>query len=157
MYNRLASYLAQRTIPDVTSGFRAARLAPMKEFLPLYPNGFSYPITSTLAFARAGYGVGFEPIEVSQRVGKSKIRIFRDGARFLLIALRVVSLFSPLRIFLPVSLALFAVGAGYGAWTIVRESDVADLSVLFCLASLLVFFIGLVSEQIALMRFERRQ
>lgn len=157
MYNRLASYLAQREIPDVTSGFRAARLAPMKEFLPLYPNGFSYPITSTLAFARAGYSVGFEPIEVARRVGKSKIRILRDGARFLFIAVRVVSLFSPFRIFLPISVALFLIGAGYGAWTIVQESDVADLSVLFCLASLFVFLIGMVSEQIALMRFERRQ
>jgi len=157
VYNRLASYLAERHIPDVTSGFRAARLAPMREFLPLYPNGFSYPITSTLAFIRAGYDVGFQPIDVARRVGTSKIRIFRDGFKFLIIALRVVSLFSPLRIFLPISAVLFAIGGGYGIWTVVRESDVADMSVLFCLSALLVFLIGLVSEQIALMRFERRQ
>jgi glycosyltransferase involved in cell wall biosynthesis len=157
MYNRLASYLAQRRIPDVTSGFRAARLEPMREFIPLYPNGFSYPITSTLAFIRAGYNVGFEEIEVSKRVGSSKIRIVKDGSRFLLIALRIVSLFAPLRIFLPVSLALLAIGAGYGVYTIITESHVTNTTVLFCLSSLLVFLIGLVSEQIALMRFERSQ
>jgi glycosyltransferase involved in cell wall biosynthesis len=157
MYNRLASFLAQRQIPDVTSGFRAARLEPMREFIPLYPNGFSYPITSTLAFIRAGYNVGFEPIEVSKRVGSSKIRILKDGSRFLLITLRIVSLFSPLRIFLPIAFALFAIGAGYGAFTVFTESHVTNTSVLFCISSLLVFLIGLVSEQIALMRFERRQ
>ena len=155
-YNRLASYLSGRRILDVTSGFRAARLAPMTEFMPLYPNGFSYPITSTLSFIKAGYSVGFEPIKVSKRVGKSKIRILRDGARFLMIALRIVSLFSPLRIFLPIALALFAAGAGYGVWTILGESHVTNTSVLLCLSALLVFLIGLISEQIALMRFERR-
>jgi len=155
-YNRLASYLSGRRILDVTSGFRAARLAPMAEFIPLYPNGFSYPITSTLALIKAGYNVDFEPITVSKRVGKSKIRVLRDGARFLMIALRIVSLFSPLRIFLPIAVALFTAGAGYGVWTILDESHVTNTSVLLCLSALLVFLIGLVSEQIALMRFERR-
>lgn len=156
-YNRLATYLSGRPILDVTSGFRAARLAPMREFIPLYPNGFSYPITSTLALIKAGYNVDFEPITVSKRVGKSKIRIFRDGAKFLMIALRIVSLFSPLRIFLPAAVMLFAGGAGYGVWTIATQSRVTNTSVLLCLSALLVFLIGLVSEQIALMRFERRQ
>jgi glycosyltransferase involved in cell wall biosynthesis len=155
-YNRLASYLSGRPILDVTSGFRAARLAPMAEFIPLYPNGFSYPITSTLSLIKAGYNVDFEPISVSKRVGTSKIRILRDGTRFVMIALRIVSLFSPLRIFLPVAITLFAIGAGYGIWTIVTELHVTNTSVLLCLAALLVFLIGLVSEQIALMRFERR-
>lgn len=155
-FNRLASYLAGRRIPDVTSGFRAARRTPMAEFIPLYPNGFSYPITSTLALIKAGYNVDFEPIQARKRVGLSKIRILRDGARFVMIALRIVSLFSPLRIFLPLSILLFAAGAGYGAYTIATESHVTNTSVLFCLSALLVFLIGLVSEQIALMRFERR-
>jgi glycosyltransferase involved in cell wall biosynthesis len=155
-YNRLASYLSGRRILDVTSGFRAARLAPMAEFIPLYPNGFSYPITSTLSLIKAGYNVDFEPISVSKRVGTSKIRILRDGTRFVMIALRIVSLFSPLRIFLPVAISLFALGAGYGIWTIFTELHVTNTSVLLCLAALLVFLIGLVSEQIALMRFERR-
>ena len=155
-YNRLASYLSGRRILDVTSGFRAARLAPMVEFIPLYPNGFSYPITSTLALIKAGYNVDFEPINVGRRTGKSKIRILHDGSRFLMIALRIISLFAPLRIFLPIAVALFAAGAGYGVWTIVGQSHVTNTSVLLCLAALLVFLIGLISEQIALMRFERR-
>jgi hypothetical protein len=128
----------------------------LAEFIPLYPNGFSYPITSTLALIKAGYNVDFEPISVSKRVGKSKIRILRDGSRFLMIALRIVSLFSPLRIFLPVALVLLAAGAAYGAWTIATELHVTNTSVLLCLSALLVFLIGIVSEQIALMRFERR-
>ena len=157
MYNWLASYLSGRRIPDVTSGFRAARLAPMVEFIPLYPNGFSYPITSTLALIKAGYNVGFEPIEVAKRVGTSKISVLRDGTKFLIIALRIVSLFSPLRVFLPVSGAMLALGAGYGTWNVVAHSKIANGAVLLCLSSLFVFLIGLVSEQIALMRFERRE
>lgn len=156
VYNWLASYLSGRRIPDVTSGFRAARLAPMKEFIPLYPNGFSYPITSTLSLIKAGYSVGFEPINVSKRVGRSKIRILRDGAKFLMIALRIVSLFSPLRVFLPVSAVLLSTGVAYGLWNVVLHSKIANGAVLLCLSSLFVFLIGLVSEQIALMRFERR-
>jgi glycosyltransferase involved in cell wall biosynthesis len=155
-YNRLASYLSGRPILDVTSGFRAARLAPLAEFIPLYPNGFSYPITSTLSLIKAGYSVDFEPISVSKRVGTSKIRILRDGTRFVMIALRIVSLFSPLRIFLPIALGLLLAGSGYGVWTIVTQLHITNTSVLLCLSALLVFLIGLVSEQIALMRFERR-
>lgn len=155
LYTRLASYLSQRRIPDVTSGFRAARRAPMLEFLPLYPNGFSYPITSTLAFIKAGYSVAFEPIDVHRRVGRSKIRIFHDGAKFFLIALRIVTLFSPLRIFLPISLMLLAVGVGYGSWSVATAGRVANGALLLCLSSLFIFLIGLVSEQISLMRFER--
>ncbi len=127
----------------------------MVEFLPLYPNGFSYPITSTLAFIKAGYSVGFEPIDVSRRVGRSKIRIFRDGAKFFLIALRIVMLFSPLRIFLPISLFLLALGVGYGGWAVAVSGRVANGALLLTLSSLFIFLIGLVSEQISLMRFER--
>ena len=156
-YNLLASYLSGRRITDVTSGFRAARRAPMVEFIPLYPNGFSYPITSTLALIKAGYSVDFEPIQVARRVGSSKIRILHDGARFALIALRIVSLFSPLRVFLPISAVLFAVGAGYGVWNVLAHTKIANGAVLCVLSSLLVFLIGLVSEQIALLRFERIQ
>lgn len=155
LYTRLASYLSRREIPDVTSGFRAARRAPMMEFVPLYPNGFSYPITSTLAFIKAGYSVAFEPIDVYRRVGTSKIRILRDGAKFFLIALRIVMLFSPLRIFLPIAMVLFVLGVGYGGWSVAVAGRVANGALLLTLSSLFIFLIGLVSEQIALMRFER--
>lgn len=156
-YSRLASYLANHPIPDLTSGFRAAHREKMLEFLPLFPNGFSYPVTSTLAFIKAGYSVGFLPVAGRSRVGRSKIRLFRDGVKFTLIALRMITLFSPMRIFLPVSLLLFSVGAGYGLYTIATEMHVTNTTVLLCLSSVLIFLIGLVSEQIALMRFERTQ
>lgn len=156
-YNRLASYLANHPIHDLTSGFRAARRGKMLEFLPLFPNGFSYPVTSTMAFIKAGYNVGFVPIDVSKRVGQSKIRVFRDGIKFVLIALRMIMLFSPMRIFLPISIVLFGGGAGYALYTITTEMHITNTTVLLCTMSVVTFLIGLVSEQIALMRFERQQ
>ncbi len=156
-YNRLASYLTNHPIYDLTSGFRAAWRDKMLEFLPLFPNGFSYPVTSTMAFIKAGYNVGFIPITVSKRVGQSKIRVFRDGVKFVLIAMRIIMLFSPMRIFLPISALLFAGGAGYALYTIITEVHITNTTVLLCSMSVVIFLIGLVSEQIALMRFERQQ
>ena len=104
--NRLASYLTGRDIPDLTSGFRAARREHLREFIHLLPNGFSTPTTTTLAFIKAGYNVAFEPIEARVRVGQSKIRLARDGAKFLMIILKIVTLFSPLRVFLPIALVV---------------------------------------------------
>ncbi|MEO7273498.1 MAG: glycosyltransferase [Vicinamibacterales bacterium] len=154
--NWLASYLTERDIPDLTSGFRAARRSHLREFLHLLPNGFSTPTTTTLAFIKAGYNVTFEPAEARQRVGTSKIKLGRDGVRFLLIILRIVTLFSPLRVFLPISLASFAVGAGYAVWTIISQSHVTNSSVLLIMLAVIVFLVGLVSEQISALRFEGR-
>jgi glycosyltransferase involved in cell wall biosynthesis len=156
-YNRLASYLTNHQIYDLTSGFRAAWRDKMLEFLPLFPNGFSYPVTSTMAFIKAGYNVGFIPVTVSKRVGQSKIRVLRDGVKFVLIAMRIIMLFSPMRIFLPISTLLFAGGAGYAIYTIATEVHITNTTVLLCTMSVVTFLIGLVSEQIALMRFERQQ
>jgi glycosyltransferase involved in cell wall biosynthesis len=156
-YNRLATYLSNQKVLDLTSGFRAAWRDKMTEFLPLFPNGFSYPTTSTLAFIKAGYNVGYVPISASKRVGKSKIRLFKDGTKFVVITLRMIVLFSPMRVFLPVSILMFIGGAGYGLYTIIDRTDVTDATVLLCTMSLVTFLIGLVSEQIALMRFERLQ
>lgn len=155
--NRLASYLTGRPIPDLTSGFRAARRVQLREFLHLLPNRFSTPTTTTLAFVKAGYSVAFEPVEARQRVGKSKINLARDGARFFLIVLKIVTLFSPLRVFLPVSLASFALGVGYAIWTVTTQSHVTNSSVLLIMLGVIVFLIGLVSEQVAALRFERRE
>jgi glycosyltransferase involved in cell wall biosynthesis len=152
--NGLASYLTGRRIPDLTSGFRAARRECLIEFLHLLPNGFSTPTTTTLAFIKAGYSVHFEPVEAAGRQGASKIRLGSDGARFFLIVLKVITIFSPLRIFVPVSLAAFAAGAGYAAWTIATQSHVTNSSVLLILLSVVIFLIGLVSEQISSLRFE---
>lgn len=152
--NWLASYLTGMPIPDLTSGFRAARRAPLMEFIHLLPNGFSTPTTTTLAFLRAGYSVRFESIDAERREGHSRIRLGRDGLRFFLILLKVITIFSPLRVFLPVSVTAFAVGAAYAAWTIVTQSHVTNSSVLLIVVSVLILLIGLVSEQIATLRFE---
>ncbi len=154
--NWFAGYLAGRHIPDLTSGFRAARREQLLEFLHLMPNGFSLPTTTTLAFIKAGYNVAFEPTEARQRVGTSKVRLARDGTRFLVISLRIVTLFSPLRVFLPISLASFAVGAGYMVWTIATQRHVTNSSVLLIMFAVIVFLVGLVSEQISALRFEGR-
>lgn len=155
--NGLASYLTDREIPDLTSGFRAARREHLREFLHLLPNGFSTPTTTTLAFIKAGYNVTFEAVEARQRAGQSKIRLARDGAKFLMIILRVVTLFSPLKVFLPVSLAPLVVGVGYAVWTIYHEMHVTNTSVLLIILSVIIFLVGLVSEQISALRFEGRQ
>ncbi|HEX2456356.1 MAG TPA: glycosyltransferase family 2 protein [Vicinamibacterales bacterium] len=155
--NRLASYLTGRSIPDLTSGFRAARREQLREFLHLLPNGFSTPTTTTLAFIKAGYNVGFEPVEARPRVGTSKIRLAHDGSRFLLIILKIVTLFSPLRVFLPISLLCFALGVGYALYTIYWEMHVTNSSVLLIMLAVIVFLVGLVSEQISALRFEGRR
>lgn len=155
--NRLASYLTEREIPDLTSGFRAARRACLVEFLHLLPNGFSTPTTTTLAFLKAGYSVAFEPVEAERRVGSSKIKFARDGAKFFLILLKIITIFSPLRVFVPVSAVTFAVGALYAVWTIWTQSHVTNSSVLLIMLSVVIFLVGLVSEQISALRFESRQ
>jgi glycosyltransferase involved in cell wall biosynthesis len=154
LLNATAGFLAGRPIPDLTSGFRAARRDCLLEFVHLLPNGFSTPTTTTLAFIRAGYNVWFEPVEAAARQGKSKIRLGSDGLRFLLILLKVITIFSPLRIFLPVSLISFAAGAAYAMWTIATQSHVTNSSVLLILISVVIFLIGLVSEQISSLRIE---
>ena len=155
--NSLASYLTDREIPDLTSGFRAARREHLREFIHLLPNGFSTPTTTTLAFIKAGYNVAFEPVEARQRAGQSKIRLARDGTKFVMIILRIVTIFSPLKVFLPVSIAPFVLGVGYAAWTIYHEMHVTNTSVLLITLAVIVFLVGLVSEQISALRFEGRQ
>jgi glycosyltransferase involved in cell wall biosynthesis len=156
MLNWTASYLTARPIPDLTSGFRAARRACILEFLHLLPNGFSTPTTTTLAFLKAGYSVHFETVEAARRQGNSHIRLASDGVGFILILLKVITIFSPMRIFLPISAAAFVVGAAYAVWTIVTQSHVTNSSVLLILMSVLIFLVGLVSEQISSLRLEGR-
>ena len=152
--NNLASYLTSRPIPDLTSGFRGARTECLREFIHLLPNGFSTPTTRTLAFIKAGYNVTFEPIDARQRSGRSKIRFAHDGARFLLILLKIVTLFSPLRVFLPLSVLSFAVGSIYGVWNMLATGKIPNGAVILILFAVIVFLVGLVSEQIASLRFE---
>ncbi len=156
LLNRLASSLSGRDIPDLTSGLRGARLAILREFIHLLPNGFSTPTTTTLAFLKAGYNVTFIPIEAQRRVGHSKINLSRDGMGFLMILLRVITIFSPMRIFLPISLLSFVLGAVYGIFTIITELHVTNTSVLLITLSVIIFLVGLISEQISALRFEGR-
>lgn len=155
--NRLASFLTERDIPDLTSGFRGARREYLLEFLHLLPNGFSTPTTTTLAFLRAGYNVTFHPVEARQRSGASKIRLSRDGPKFFLIILRVMTIFSPLRVFLPIAGVSLALGLGYGIWNVVRYNHIPNGSVLLLMLSVVVLLMGLVSEQISALRFDGRQ
>ena len=156
LLNDLASRLTAHPVADLTSGFRAARTDLLREFLHLLPNGFSSAATITLAAIKAGYSVTFEATAARQREGSSKIRFARDGFKFWLILLRVVTIYSPLRIFVPISLVLLAVGVGYALWTIATETNIADTSVLLIMLGVLVFLIGLVSDQIATLRMGDR-
>jgi glycosyltransferase involved in cell wall biosynthesis len=151
--NRLATHLTGRPIPDLTSGFRGARLEYLREFIHLLPNGFSTPTTTTLAFMRAGYSVTFVPIEARQRRGHSKVRVARDGATFFLILLKVITIFSPLRVFVPISAAALAAGIIYGAVNYLFVGRIPNGAVLLLLFSAGVFLAGLISEQISALRF----
>jgi glycosyltransferase involved in cell wall biosynthesis len=149
VFNAFASWLSGRPIPDLTSGFRAARRAPLVEVLHLLPNGFSYPTTSCLAFLKAGYNVAFVKVAARPRVGVSKIRPLRDGVRFLLIILKIVTLYSPLKVFFPVAAASLLLGAAYGLWNVVQHGKIPMGSALLIQLAVVVFLFGLVSEQIA--------
>ena len=155
--NAIASYLTEQRIPDLTSGFRAARREHLLEFIHLLPNCFSTPTTTTLAFMKAGYSVWFEPIDASVREGRSKIRFGPDGMQFFVILLKVITIFSPMRVFLPLSLSAFALGAAYAVWTIVTQAHVTNSSVLLILLSVVILLVGLVSEQISSLRVEGRR
>ena len=152
--NRLATYLTGRVIPDLTSGMRAVRASCLREFLHLLPNGFSTPTTTTLACVKAGYSVKFEPIETHARTGRSKIRFVSDGATFFLILLKVITVFSPLRIFVPISVAAFSLGAAYAVWTGVTQHHITNSSVMLIVLAVVIFLVGLVSEQISTLRSE---
>lgn len=149
LYNRIASWMTGQRVADLTSGFRAVRANRFREFLHLLPNGFSYPTTSTMAFFRSAYPVAYVPIDVSARVGvSSHIRPLRDGVRFLLIIFKIATLYSPLKLFFPVSLGFFGLGSGYYTYTFLTEGRFTNMSALLLSASVIVFLIGLVSEQI---------
>jgi glycosyltransferase involved in cell wall biosynthesis len=156
LLNWLAAYLTGRAIPDLTSGFRGARRDCLRELIHLLPNGFSTPTTTTLAFIKAGYNVTFEPIHAQPRLGRSKIRFARDGAKFFLILLKIVTIFSPLRVFVPLSAGAFAVGAAYGVVNFILDGRIPNGAVLLILFAVIVFLVGLVSEQISSMRFGGR-
>lgn len=155
-YNRLASWMTGHDIKDLTSGFRAVRADKFREFLHLLPNGFSYPTTITMAFFRNAYAVAYEPITVHQRVGAaSHVKLLRDGLRFLLIIFKIATLYSPLKLFLPASGVFFITALGYYLYTFLSMGRFTNMSMLLFSASVIVFLIGLVSEQITSLMYRR--
>ncbi|KTG17122.1 MULTISPECIES: glycosyltransferase family 2 protein [unclassified Guyparkeria] len=153
-YNQLASWMVGQRIQDLTSGFRAVRADKFREFLHLLPNGFSYPTTTTMAFFRAGYLVAYEPISAAKRIGKSHIRLVRDGIRFLLIIFKIGTLYSPLKLFFPVAFAHALVGIGYYLFTFVAYGRLSMATVFLLTAAVTIFLIGLVSEQITQLMYK---
>jgi glycosyltransferase involved in cell wall biosynthesis len=156
IYNTFASYICNRKIPDLTSGFRAVRSHVAREFISLLPNTFSYPTTITLAVARSGYQYDYHPIQTVKRTGKSKIKLINDGMRFFVILFKIATLYSPLKIFIPTSLILFLLGFGYGLYKVLLlETSYGPTSAMLMTISGVVFLIGLVSEQITQLWFNQ--
>lgn len=155
-YNWLATRMTGFPVRDLTSGFRVVRADKFREFIHLLPNGFSYPTTCTMAFFRSAYPVTYVPIPVARRVGNgSHIRPLRDGIRFLLIIFKIATLYSPLKLFAPVSLAFGLTGLGWYAWTYHHFGRFTNMSMLLLSAAVIIFLIGLISEQITALTYRR--
>lgn len=157
IYNRLATYLCGVKIMDLTSGFRAIKRVVAKQYLYLLPNKFSYPTTITVALIRAGHNVKYEPVTMHKRLGKSKINIFKDGFRFFLIMFRIISLFKPMKVFLPASILFILLGLGNYAHTYIRFRHFTNMSALLFIAGINIFLLGLIAEQISQLRYDRSE
>jgi glycosyltransferase involved in cell wall biosynthesis len=155
LYNNLASYMSDHTVEDLTSGFRAVRAEKFREFIYLLPNGFSYPTTSTMAFFRAGYSVCYVPIHASKRIGKSHINPMKDSIRFFLIIFKIATLYSPLKMFLPFSIILFTLGTGWYGYTLYEYQRFTNMSALLYTGSIMIFLMGLISEQITSLMYKK--
>ena len=154
LYNNLASYMSEHQVEDLTSGFRAVRAEKFKEFIYLLPNGFSYPTTSTMAFFRAGYSVTYVPIHAAKRIGKSHIHPIKDSVRFFLIIFKIATLYSPLKMFLPFAVLLFALGSGWYGYTLYEYQRFTNMSALLYTGSIMIFLMGLISEQITSLMYK---
>lgn len=154
LYNNLATYMTEQKVEDLTSGFRAVRADKFREFLYLLPNGFSYPTTSTMAFFRAGYSVTYVPIHAAKRIGKSHIHPLKDGVRFFLIIFKIATLFSPLKMFLPIAVVLFLMGTGWYGHTLYEYGRFTNMSALLYTGSIMIFLMGLISEQITALMYK---
>lgn len=156
LYNNLATYMTEHKVEDLTSGFRAVRADKFSEFLYLLPNGFSYPTTSTMAFFRAGYSVVYVPIHASKRLGKSHINPIKDGVRFFLIIFKIATLFSPLKMFLPIAVILFLMATGWYGYTLYEYHRFTNMSALLYTGSVMIFLMGLISEQVTALMYKEK-
>ena len=155
LYNKLASMLTGQKVVDLTSGMRAVKAKYFRQFLPILPNGFSYPSTITMAFFRSGYNVAYTPIAARKRIGKSHIRPLQDGIRFLLIIFKLTTLYSPLKIFFPVALLQAFLGFSYYTYTYLSDGRFTNMGVTLVLSAITIFLIGLVSEQMTMLLYAR--
>lgn len=156
LYNHLATYMTEHKVEDLTSGFRAVRANKFREFLYLLPNGFSYPTTSTMAFFRAGYSVTYIPIHAAKRIGKSHIHPIKDGVRFFLIIFKIATLFSPLKMFLPISVLIFLMATSWYGYTLYEFHRFTNMSALLYMGSIMIFLMGLISEQMTALMYKDR-
>lgn len=156
-FNQLASWMTGRRIPDLTSGLRVVRAARFREFLHLLPNGYSYPTTSTMAFLRSAYSVDYAYIDVRPRMGRSHLKVWKEGSRFILIIFKIGAMYSPMKLFLPISIGLFLIATGLYSFTYLTVGRFTNMSALLYMTSLLTFLIGVVSEQITGLMFARRE
>jgi glycosyltransferase involved in cell wall biosynthesis len=157
VYNWLASYVTKFSIKDLTSGFRAIKSKAARSFLHLLPNTYSYPATITMGALRSGMSVKYSPVKINKRkAGKSNVKLIQDGVRFFMIITRICTLFSPMRIFLPVSFVMFILGLMNYIYTLITQGRFTNMSALLFVTSVLVFMMSLISEQICQMRYERR-
>ena len=154
LYNNLATYMTEQKVEDLTSGFRAVRADKFREFLYLLPNGFSYPTTSTMAFFRAGYSVTYVPIHAAKRIGTSHIQPLKDGVRFFLIIFKIATLFSPLKMFLPIAVLLFMMATGWYGYTLWDAGRFTNMSALLYTGSIMIFLMGLISEQVTALMYK---
>lgn len=155
VYNWFASYVTSFNIEDLTSGFRLVKKSVAEQFIYLLPNTFSYPTTLTMAYLRSGFTVKYIPIQTKYRIGKSKIKLFQDGSRFFLIIMKIATLFSPLRVFLPISTSIFLLGLLLYIFNYIQFKKFTNMSALLLTTSVIILMIGLVSEQISQMRYDR--
>ena len=153
-FSRFATWMVGQKVEDLTSGFRVVDAKKFRKFLYLLPNGFSYPTTITMSFFRSGYNVAYVPIHTPKRIGISHLRPVRDGVRFLLIIIKVGTLYSPQKLFLPISAGFFAVGFSYYLYTYLTMGRFTNMSALLFISSILTFLIGIVSEQISALHFK---
>lgn len=155
LYNNLATYMSDHLVEDLTSGFRAVRAEKFKEFIYLLPNGFSYPTTSTMAFFRAGYSVAYIPIHAAKRIGKSHIHPIKDSVRFFLIIFKIATLYSPLKMFLPFTILLFMLATGWYGYTLYEYQRFTNMSALLYTGSIMIFLMGLISEQVTALMYKK--
>ncbi|MFZ6653665.1 glycosyltransferase family 2 protein [Undibacterium sp. TJN19] len=153
-YNRLSSWMVGQKIHDLTSGFRAVNAKKFRKFLYLLPNTFSYPTTITMSFFRAGYAIAYVPIEAPKRIGKSHVHVIKDGFRFILIIIKIGTLYSPQKLFLPISLSFFTTGLAYYLYTYLTTHRFTNMSALMFISAILTFLIGIVSEQVSALHYK---